>query len=90
MSMCEKCSGTCGGKIGKDGVFLECCNDSDAAMGDSMKNTEIKDFSDGVEMMITHEESGGYGWWRGYEMLKAAYRKNGLKHSAPWFNCTHT
>lgn len=43
------------------------------------------DFAAGVEVMITHEESGGDGWWRGWEMLKAAYRKAGLDHDAPWF-----
>jgi hypothetical protein len=37
------------------------------------------------KMMITHEHAGGDGWWKGWEMLKAAYRKAGLTHNAPWF-----
>lgn len=43
------------------------------------------DFAAGVEMMITGEEAGGESWWRGWGMLKAAYRKAGLDHPAPWF-----
>lgn len=43
------------------------------------------EFAAGIEMMITHEEGGGDGWWRGWQMLKAAYRKAGLDHPAPWF-----
>ena len=26
-----------------------------------------------VEQMLAYEQAGGDGWWRGWEMLKAAY-----------------
>lgn len=33
------------------------------------------DFAAGVEQMLAYEQAGGDGWWKGWEMLKAAYRK---------------
>ena len=33
------------------------------------------DFAAGVEQMLAHEQAGGDGWWKGWDMLKAAYAK---------------
>lgn len=35
------------------------------------------DYAAAVEQMLAHEESGGDGWWRGWEMLRAAHGKAG-------------
>ena len=36
------------------------------------------DFVAGIEQMLAYEQAGGEGWWKGWEMLKAAYAKAGL------------
>lgn len=37
-------------------------------------NAAVNDaFIAAAEQMITHEDGGGDGWWKGFEMLKAAY-----------------
>lgn len=33
------------------------------------------DYAAAVEQMLAHEQSGGDGWWKGFEMLKAAHAK---------------
>lgn len=35
------------------------------------------DFMEAAAMMTASEQSGGTMWWRGFEMLKAAYKKAG-------------
>lgn len=35
------------------------------------------EFFAGVRQMLTYEQAGGDGWWKGWEMLKAAYLKCG-------------
>ena len=46
---------------------------------------QVAEFSKGVEMMISAQQSGGDLWWEGYEKLKTAYRNAGFEHGAPWF-----
>ena len=33
------------------------------------------DYAAAVEQMLAHEQAGGDGWWKGFEMLKAAHAK---------------
>lgn len=33
------------------------------------------DYHEAVEQMLAHEKGGGDGWWKGFEMLKAAHAK---------------
>lgn len=33
------------------------------------------DYAAAAEQMIAHEQAGGDGWWKGFEMLKAAHAK---------------
>lgn len=33
------------------------------------------DYDAGVEQMLAYEQAGGDGWWKGWEMLKAAHAK---------------
>jgi len=33
------------------------------------------DFAAGVAQMLANEDCGGDGWWKGWDMLKAAYAK---------------
>ena len=35
----------------------------------------VPDYAAAAEQMITHEQAGGDGWWKGFEMLKAAHAK---------------
>ena len=35
----------------------------------------IGDYRRAVEQMLTYEQSGGDGWRKGWEMLKAVYRE---------------
>lgn len=35
----------------------------------------IEEYAAAVEQMLAHEQSGGDGWWKGFEMLKAAHAK---------------
>ena len=37
--------------------------------------TAAPDYFDGVAQMLLNEDSGGDGWWKGWEMLKAAHAK---------------
>ena len=32
-------------------------------------------YQGGVEQMLSHEQAGGVGWWKGWDMLKAAHEK---------------
>lgn len=32
-------------------------------------------YAAGVSMMLEHEHGGGEGWWKGWEMVKAAHAK---------------
>lgn len=32
-----------------------------------------------VDQMRAHEDAGGEGWWKGWEMLKAAHAKAGSR-----------
>ena len=32
-----------------------------------------RQYEAGVALMLAHEQSGGDGWWKGWEMVKAAY-----------------
>lgn len=56
-----------------------------ALAGVAQKGDGVADFAAGVEEMITWEHAGGDGWWKGWAMLKAAFRKHGFTHNAPWF-----
>ena len=33
----------------------------------------IGSYREAVEQMLTYEQTGGDGWWKGWEMLKAVY-----------------
>ncbi|MBZ9894208.1 hypothetical protein LB545_07605 [Mesorhizobium sp. BR1-1-6] len=39
----------------------------------AIENSDTADFVAAAEKMIANEDCGGDGWWKGFEMLKAAY-----------------
>lgn len=47
------------------------------------------DYHAAAEQMLAHEQGGGDGWWKGFEMLKAAHTK-ATGHDGHWSSCaTH-
>ena len=61
-------------------VNLDCEVDSDDKDGDVAEANAFlvaaaPDYFAGVEQMLLHEQCGGDGWWKGWEMLKAAHAK---------------
>lgn len=80
------------GARGGDGEFLVVGGEGQAfglvaavtLEGDARLIAAARDFAAAAEQMIAHEQSGGDGWWNGFEMLKAAYtRATGAKPKEP-------
>lgn len=44
---------------------------------------QIERLRAGVEQMLANEQAGGDGWWKGWEMLKAAYSEEFGKEDQP-------
>ncbi len=42
----------------------------------------VEQYRAGVEQMLAYEQAGGDGWWKGWDMLKAAYQEETDARSA--------
>jgi hypothetical protein len=42
----------------------------------------VEQYRAGVEQMLAYEQAGGDGWWKGWDMLKAAYQEETDAQSA--------
>ena len=61
----------------EDEDSLEHCIVHSGAIGKENANliAAAPDYDAGVEQMLAYEQAGGDGWWKGWEMLKAAHAK---------------